>query len=383
MRIGVNTLFLIPGEVGGSETYLCETLPVMIRLAGPEISWVLFTNRENDQPLRDLTQSAGSVEFCRLNVRASNRTARILREQLQLPRFVRRAQVELLWSPGYTAPLFAPCAQVVTILDMQYRSHPDDLSHPARWATHCLVQAAARRCEGVLAISEFSRREVALHTGRPEDRIGVTPLGADPAFAEPLPPGVLRDAARGVLGEEAPFLLCVANTYPHKNIQTLVQGFSHLNRSLPHHLLLVGCPRRGEALLRPMLQRLGERRRRIHRVERIERQQLIALYQAADAFVFPSIYEGFGLPVLEAMNAGTLVITTRAGAIPEVAGDAALYFNPTDARNLTEVIERALAMSPEERGTLRAAARRRAAGFTWARTAELTLDYLLQHASRA
>ena len=136
MRIGVNTLFLIPGEVGGSEVYLRETLSAMVHRAEREVAWVIFTNRENDQMWRETLHAGGAVQFCSMDFSAANRVARVLREQFGLPSAARRAGLDVLWSPGYTAPLRCPCPQVVTLLDMQYRSHPDDFSWPARWGFH-------------------------------------------------------------------------------------------------------------------------------------------------------------------------------------------------------------------------------------------------------
>ena len=145
MKIGINTLFLIPGEVGGTETYLRQTLLAMAEFC-PGVSLVLFTNRENDPVLKKDLSGFKQVTFVRLDFGASNKSARITREQTELPGKVREAGVDVLWSLGYTAPFFSPCPQVVTIHDMQYKTYPEDLSFRARIVTDVLVKIAARRC---------------------------------------------------------------------------------------------------------------------------------------------------------------------------------------------------------------------------------------------
>ena len=133
MKIGVNTLFLIPGEVGGTETYLREILLALPEDGGHDI--VVFTNRENASHMRDMLAGRARITLVDLNVRATRRSARIIAEQTSLPAAARRAGLDVLWSPGYTAPLFCACPQVVTIHDMQYTSFPEDMSLAARMAS--------------------------------------------------------------------------------------------------------------------------------------------------------------------------------------------------------------------------------------------------------
>ena len=149
MKIGVNTLFFIPKEVGGTETYLTEVLREMATLSGPD-QFILFTNRENDGHLRRLLSAYPNVSFHCLPVRAMNRYARILAEQTILPLKVAQAAVDILWSPGYTAPFFVFCPQVVTIHDMQYKRYPEDFGVIARWTTALLVSMAIRRCRRII-----------------------------------------------------------------------------------------------------------------------------------------------------------------------------------------------------------------------------------------
>lgn len=367
MRIGINTLFLIPGEVGGSETYLLETLRALATTE-PDLEFLLFTNLENDAFLCERFDDFPNVDFHLLPFHARNRVTRILREQIDLPRSVQNSAVDVLWSPGYVAPLRAPCPQVVSILDMQYMSHPADLSWPAWLATHTLVMQNAKRCNHILTLSEFSKREIVRHTGVAPEKVTPTLLAAATDFFIPLPLEALAHLRHEVLGFDQPFILCVANTYPHKNVHRLIGAYGTLARDIPHRLVLEGQPRRGEHLVQAALEQLPDRDR-VMRLEHVDRPTLLALYQAADLFVFPSLYEGFGLPVLEAMASGTPVVAMRQASVPEVGGETIGYAEHNDTAELAARIRESLQFDTETRAVRIAAARARAQTFSWERTA--------------
>ncbi len=369
LRLGVNALFYLPGEVGGSETYLRETLRALRQLPAPP-DLVLFTNAENDGKLRGEFPRAEVVES---GVAATNRFARILAEQIQLPRLVKRSRVDVLWSPGYTAPAFCRCPQVVSVLDMQYKRFPEDVSWLAARTMDVLYPAAARRSAAVVAISEFAKAEIVHFLGLPSDKVTVTLLAADSSFGVPAGPPPLD-----VQG--APYLLCVAHTYPHKNVDLLVRAFNRLAAEIPHRLVLVGKARFGEAAVATALR--DSPPGRVIRFPGLPWRELIALYQGADGFVFPSLYEGFGLPVLEAMQAGTPVLTTREASIPEIGGDAVRYADGRDEAAFAAALRTALRLPPAERARLIAAARTRAATFTWEASARRLWDVLVKVASR-
>jgi glycosyltransferase involved in cell wall biosynthesis len=371
LKVGVNTLFMIPGEVGGSETYLRETLHA-IAANHPGIALVLFTNRENDASLREELSSFGQIEFAMLDFKAANRYMRIVREQLELPHAARKAGIDLLWSPGYTAPFWAPCRQVVSILDMQYKSHPEDLSLVARLTTDLLVKMAAIRSRRIVAISDFTKGEIVKYTSARPGKIAVTPLGVERRFAEKMAPAELAQFKQRLVGAEAPYILCVSNTYPHKNIDAAVRAFGTLAGEIPHRFVLVGQPRLGEAQVAAAWKGLDDQSRAI-RHTRLSRSDLIALYQGADIFLFPSRYEGFGLPVLEAMVSGTPVVASKVASIPEVGGQDIVYADPESTGELADAIRAVLAWSPEHRRERVESAKRRASQFNWRSTAERTI----------
>ncbi|HQQ03712.1 MAG TPA: glycosyltransferase family 1 protein [Kiritimatiellia bacterium] len=361
MHIGVNTLFLIPGEVGGSETYLCRTLEA-IATGYPSARITLFTNNENDAVLRNRFEGFRQIGCQRILCTASRRSPRILKEQFLLPSRVKMSGADILWSPGYTACIFSPVPQVVSILDMQYKSFPEDLTPPARFVTDILVRMAARRCKGILTISEFSKQEILKYTAARADRIWVTHLASHPFHpAEgPNPAG------------EKPYILTVANSYPHKNLHQLVEAFALLENKIPHNLVVVGHPRLGENRLQQALSGINDKGR-IVRLSGVSTEVLDTLYAGAAVFVFPSLYEGFGLPILEAMSAGTPVITTLSGSLPEAGGDAAVYYHPPEAASLAQKIEEVTGMNREKRQQLILKGREQAVKYSWANTAGKTL----------
>lgn len=377
MKVAVNSLFLIPGEVGGSETYFMETVRAVLR-DHPGVELAFITNRENHEVLRRAFASSPACSFHGPLVAASNRCARIVVEQTGLPHRLRRIRPDVLWSPGYTMPAFAPCPQVVSILDMQYRTHPDDLGAVARWTTHALISMAVRRADRILTISEFSRREIVRETGCPGERIDVTHLGADALYGREIPADQRREARLRLLGVEAPFILSVAHSYPHKNLALLVEAFTAAAADLPHHLVLVGKARRGEPALRAALALSPAGR--VHRIAGLATGDLAALYQSCSVFAFPSLYEGFGLPVLEALAAGVPVLATGEGSTRDVGGEAVAYAAGRDRAAWTEHLVRLATLPDAERARLREAGRRRAASFTWASTASATVDAWTQAA---
>lgn len=368
LRLGVNTLFYLPGEVGGSETYLLESLRALVRRPDAP-ALVLFTNAENEAKLRAEFPGA---EIVATGLRAANRVARILAEQFSLPGRVARSRVDVLWSPGYTAPFRCACPQVVTMHDMQYRRFPSDVSWLAARTMDVLYPGAARRCAAIVAPTEFAKREIVEFAGADPARVFVTLEGADPAFRQPRPAPA---AAAG-----GPFLLCVAHTYPHKNVALLIRAFARIAAEIPHRLVLVGKARLGEPEVAAAL-RLAPPGR-VERIAGIGWNDLVGLYQHADWFVFPSLYEGFGLPVLEAMSAGTPVLTTREASIPEIGGEAVRYAEGRDEAAFAAALRAAVDLPRAERERLAAAGRARAAGFTWEASAE-KLWYVLTQVSKS
>jgi alpha-1,3-rhamnosyl/mannosyltransferase len=236
---------------------------------------------------------------------------------------------------------------------------------------------AVRRCRGILAISEFSRREILVFTHTRKESVRAVHLAADPAFAQPVSEDMKRQGLKRLLPSKEPYILCIANTYPHKNVHALIEAFGRILAEIPHQLVLVGKPRLGEPEVQKALHGVSDASR-IHRLLQVDYGDLFALYQGADLFVFPSLYEGFGLPVLEAMMSGVPVLTTRCGSIPEVGGDKVCYFDHTSSIGLARQMVQIVSWKEDYRKVWVMEAQSHACQFSWRQTAERTMDYFRQ-----
>jgi glycosyltransferase involved in cell wall biosynthesis len=283
-------------------------------------------------------------------------------------------RVDVLWSPGYTAPAVCFSPQAVTVCDLQYKSYPEDMGWLERTALDVLVQIACRCCQAVLTISEFSRQEVIRYDFAKAEKVHATLLGVSNDFAQNQPEYQTENILRR-LNVHRPFLLCVAHSYPHKNIDKLIEAFALLQEEIPHQLVLVGKGRRGEEAVRKSLLKITQPER-VLRLSGLTEQELQTLYQAAEMFVLPSTYEGFGLPVIEALQVGLPVVTVQAASLPEVGGKAAFYVPEPEPKLLAEKISEMLRLPKQELRRIAEQGQHWASTFTWVRTAAQTLQVL-------
>jgi glycosyltransferase involved in cell wall biosynthesis len=301
---------------------------------------------------------------------AMTRHPRLVPPGVQAVEVAARSQVDrLVWSEPralramrpaiahfqYVVPAGWRGPSVVTVHDLYFTRHPREAGLKDRIFMGGLVPRSIARSRVVLTVSEFSRRDLVDRYGVDPDKVVVTHNGLDPAF------GVDGDAWPAA----RPYLLLVGALQPRKGPVTALEALARLDDDL--RLLMVGPNKRGVSEVHEAIDRLGVASR-VEMLGHVEQHQLASLYRGAAAFVFPSVYEGFGLPVLEAMASGTPVVTTTAGALPEVAGDAAVLVPPRDPAALAEGIREAL----RRRDELVAAGLRRAACFTWERCARET-----------
>ncbi len=375
MRLGINTLAMIPGA-GALETLLRQTVPRMAALY-PEHEFFVFGNAENRLLWTDSLRDHPNVTLLATRVRAFAPGRRRLYEQLRLPGALRRSGVDVLWSVGGSTPCRSPCPRLVTVLDLAPLCCPGDYAPGVLRIERLLLRAALRRGDCLAAVSEFCRQEILRHARVPFDRIHVTPLAADPAFAEPVPGTFLADRVMTLLHGADPYVLCVGDSVPHKRLDLVVEAFGALSEEIPHRLVLIGQPGRGEERLLDAIERLPDRGR-VVRLRHVERRDLVALFQAADALVSASEHEGFGLAVIEAMLAGLPVLAAGAGAVPEVGANTVRSVPSGDPRAMAEALRQTLFMPQDQRAAQTAAAKARAANYSWDTTAHTTLQAALR-----
>ena len=306
---------------------------------------------------------------------------RYLRLGFHLAECLRRDCPDLI-HVQYNAPLFCPVPIVVTIHDISFIEHPEYFPSGRAWQLRMTTGSTLRRAAKILTISEFSRQRLSRSFGIDPEEIVVTPLAAQEHF-RPRNRVQARDRLRWRFGIEQPFLLTVGDLQPRKNQIGLVQAFDELIRErphLPHRLVLAGK----ETWFSPQVRAEIQRRRlggRVLVTGFVSENELADLYNGADLFVFPSFYEGFGLPVIEAMACGRAVISSNTSSLPEVADAAAILVDPEAPGELVRAMRDVL-LDTELRERLERLSLQRAKYFSWLETARRTLEVYYTVAER-
>jgi glycosyltransferase involved in cell wall biosynthesis len=361
-HVGLNLLYLVPGEVGGSEIYAHRLVDALGR-ARPDTRFTVFAGREAAPSLRAQGWPA-NVTVHRLPVTARNKAAALPGR----PGAPARAGVDLLHSLGTTSPIVVPGRpSVVTILDLIYEAYPDTFPPAARLGLRALVGPGARRADRVITISEAVKRDVVERLRVPAERVDAVLLGNG---MRPAPRATPAAELRERLGlGDGRLALCVSAALVHKNIPRLLEAFGALGPAYADcRLVVAGHQGREHDRLTAEIERLGLTGR-VVLTGWIEDADLEGLYGAADVCVYPSLYEGFGMPVLEAMSRGVPLACSNATSLPEVAGDAAVLFDPLDPEAIARAI-RTVLDDPRAAERLRASGRAQAARFTWERCAD-------------
>jgi glycosyltransferase involved in cell wall biosynthesis len=366
-HVGLNLIFLVPGETGGMEVAARELIPALLAAAPAGMRFTAFINREaaasGDGPWGELLPAVT------VPVSARNRAQWVLGEQALLPRQAARAGVDLVHSLASTAPLHGRFRRVVTIHDVIYARFPEAHSGMREKGMRVLVPWAARRSDRVIADSHSTRDDLVQVLGIDPERIDVVPLGLG-ALRRQTPMTERDVRARFDLGERR-IVLSLSAMRPHKNLARLIGALARIPAESRPLLVLPGYPTWHERELRERAASAGVAAD-VRFPGWVSGAEVEGLWAIADGFVFPSLYEGFGLPVLEAMARGVPVACSNAASLPEVAGDAALLFDPHEGPAITEALLRLLEDSAL-RERMRARGLIRAGEFTWERAARLTL----------
>jgi glycosyltransferase involved in cell wall biosynthesis len=365
MHIGLNLVFLTPGEQGGMEIYARELIPRLLEV-GPQHQYTAFVNRDAAAVRGPWNELIGSVT---VPVHASNRIEWVQGEQRYLPRAAERAGIDLLHSLASTAPGWGRFRRVVTIHDLIYRALPEVHAGVRSLGMRVLVPLAARRSDRVITDSEATRRDLIKFLKTPEPKIDVVPLGVGLSrAATPMPEAEIR---RWLGSGSRPVVLSVSAKLAHKNLMRLLGALASIDPQVRPVLVLPGYSTPHEAELRQRASQLGLAAD-VRFLGWISTEELEGLYAVAACVVLPSLIEGFGLPVLEAMTRGRPVACSDRGALAEVAGDAALRFDPRSESAIADAITQLLD-NPALCARLSAAGPERAAQFSWKATAAGTL----------
>lgn len=330
-RVGMNLLWLVPGEVGGSEEYTVGLLRAYLQLHEdrPEVivpEVVLYVNRRFAREHRGLCSAFPTVVA---PIDGSSRPWRVLIESTWLAWRTRRDRLDAVHHGGGTMPAIRTLAGLLTLHDLQPITHPERFGPIKRLYIRTVVPRSLRAARRVVCLAGFTASDAVSVAGVDPERIALIPSGVDPAGPGPAPER--RAEVLGSLGLTGRrFVLYPAITYEHKNHRTLIEAFARLRSSHPDlRLVLTGGsgPREPEVL--SLISELGVVDA-VHRTGRIPSEDLDVLYRTAAVMAFPSAYEGFGLPLLEAMVRGCPVVASGVGGLIEVGGAAVVLVDPFD-----------------------------------------------------
>jgi glycosyltransferase involved in cell wall biosynthesis len=366
LHLGLDLLYLAPGATGGMETYARQLVPRLPEVL-PDARFTVFAGRELAAEWRAQGPWHPALGLVALPVSSDTRIARTAAQLTLVAGAAVRSRVDLLHSLGNLGPVAGPRRRVVTMHDLIYLTHPETTTGLLAKGLALLAPAVSRSATRIIADSEATAGELGRLLGTPRAKVDVVPLGPGlrPAVT-PVPEAQLR--AELDLGD-GPLVLSVSARRPHKNLTRLIEAVGRLPGAT---LVLPGYPSPFVEDLRAAARAAGAEDR-VKLLDWVSDAQLEGLYAAATCLAFPSLAEGFGLPVLEAMSRGVPVACSAASALPEVAGDAALLFDPLSVDAIAAAIGHLLA-DAALRARLVARGHDRAARFSWDRTAAETAE---------
>lgn len=372
MRAGLNAQLLYLSSsyrAAGINRYIHQLLAHLRPLAREGEQFVAFTGRWKLPPELEPTRHFKVVQT---HLPTWRPPVRILWEQLLQPTAALRERLDLLHSLSYVQPLLCPASSVVTMLDLSFLRMPETFNRWNRVYLSTMAGLTARRCHRIITISESTRQDVIRCFGVPPDKVEAIHLGVDELF-KPVEDQALLRRFRAERRLPEKYLLYVGTLEPRKNVERLVEAYAQLRRerAIPHKLVLGGAKGWLYDRIFGRVRQLGLEDDVLF-TSYIPYNELPLWYNCADIFIYPSLYEGFGLPPLEAMACGTPVVTSSASSLPEVVGSAAITVDPLDVNALAAAVGRVLE-NTGLRQQLSAEGSRQAARFSWEKMAICTL----------
>jgi glycosyltransferase involved in cell wall biosynthesis len=362
MRIAVNTRLLLPGKLEGIGWFAQETLS-RITAAHPEHQFIYFFDRPYD------ARFIHGPNVTPVVVPPPTRHPLLYRIWFNrmLPRALRKHRADVFLSPDGYLSLRTAVPQLAVMHDLNFEHYPQDLPPAYSRYYRSFFPRFAEKAARIVTVSEFSKQDIVECYHIPPGKIDVVHNGIGPVFA-PLAEGE-RGIARDRLTGGKPYFVCVGSLHPRKNIARLLEAFDRMAEKDPEaRLVIVGEAFWWDARMKAAWNAMRHADRVVF-TGRLQQHELHQTLGDALALVFVSYFEGFGIPVAEAMKCGVPVIAANATSLPEVAGDAAVYCDPFDVGSIADAMERVW-KDPELRGKLAVAGLARSARFTWERTAD-------------
>ena len=356
MRIAIDARMIRHGSMHGIARYVFQLLKgLSVRVLSHK--FYVFINRGS--PLENF-QWGSQIELVFAQSHWISFT-----EQRELPELLKDLEIDLFHAPSFVAPIFVPCSMVMTIHDLNHMVLPQfyTLFHQVYY--QLVVRKSIKRSRYILTVSKFSKKEIVRTLGLDPGKIFVTYNGVSEDY-RPVTDETYLEYVRDIYGLPDRFILCVSNNKPHKNVHQLVRAFCYSDVEIP---LVLACPT--DASLIKIAENYGKKHL-IYFSKFIDEEHLPAVYSLTDLFVYPSTYEGFGLPPLEALACGTPVVVARSSSLPEVVGDNAIFANPFDYKAIAEALEQGV-YDVSAREALKIRGLNHAQKFSWDQMIEKTL----------
>lgn len=348
MRIAIDARMIRAGSMHGIARYVYQLLNGLKEIGKSHNFFVLINS---GSPLEDIQWP----EHIQLITLRSNWIS--IREQKEIPAVLKKVKADLFHAPSFVAPIFVPCKMIMTIHDLNHMVLPQFYTFFHQFYYHIIVRNSIRRSVYILTVSKFSKQEIVRTLGLPAEKIFVTYNGVSETY-RPVTDRQYLEYVRDIYGLPEQFILCVSNNKPHKNVHQLVRAFCYSDLNIP---LVLACP--VDRSLICIAENYGKKHL-IYFSKFIEEQHLPAVYSMTDLFVYPSTYEGFGLPPLEALSCGAPVVVARSSSLPEVVGENAIFANPYDFKAIARALELGVS-NGSLREKLRARGLQHAKRFSW------------------
>jgi len=368
MYVGINLLYLIPGVVGGTETYARELIKSMLEKISESDKIVIFCSRESEHTFAGTSR----LKIVTLPFYSNNRIARIFAEQVLLPIYCVAYKINVLLSLGYSQPLLVPCKTIVTIHDLNWYYHPEDFTKLALFFWKYLTIFSAYKSNAIIAISQSTKNSLISVLNIKPEKVHVIYHGMSKNVEEKNP-SISVVARKYALPKK--YIFTLLSHYSHKNLETLIHAFMQVQSKAKDLHLVIGGTGTFEARVERQKYLSTLDNKNIHMLPFVDASALATIYENASIFVFPSAYEGFGLPVLEAMSHDVPVISSNAYSLKEVVGSGGILVNPFDVEEYVSSINKILKDAIVRKKYV-LAGRKQVHKFTWDKCATETLNLI-------
>ena len=357
MRIAIDARMISSDSMHGIARYVYELLKCL-QTRAQDLHFSVLVNEQS--PLTELTWPS------HMTLVPTRGSWMSLTQQWELPRLLKQLNIDLFHAPSFMAPLVCPCRLVMTIHDLNHLVLPQFYTPFHQFYYQVFVRSCIKRSDYILTVSQFSKEEIVRNLEIDEAKVSVTYNGVSELY-QPVTDQEHLAYIRDIYELPERFIFCLSNNKPHKNVHQLVRAYCYANIDIP---LVLACP------VDRSLIRIAENYGKKHLVyfaKFIEEDHLPSVYSMTHLFVYPSTYEGFGLPPLEALSCGAPVVVARSSSLPEVVGDHAIFANPFDYQDIAAALETGV-YNEGIREELKAGGRSHAKKFSWETMTDQTVD---------